>query len=355
MTDEERDGIAELIARAGARPAPPEQVRAAVFSAVEREWGQAVATRRGRRLRRTLLVASIATAAVAIGVVLSIRRESPGGANIATFLAAQGPVEIRNRASDAPLVVGESVRVGERVTTRSAGRALFSVAGVSLRVGGDSDVTFERAGQLRLASGRLYVDSGPARPVAAADARPSLDILTPLGSVRHVGTQFEVLVRADGVRVRVRDGTVDVNSPHAVVTLGSTDELAIGSNGAVARTSVTPYSGEWSWTNDLGPEFLIEGRSFDEFLQWYAHESGRRLEFKTPAVHTAAVATRLSGSIVGLRPDDALAAVAATTHFQCNGSDAARLVIALAAIPDGNSGGDAKLRADAPAAVADRP
>lgn len=347
MTNEERDRIAEIIASAGARPAPPEQMREAVFSAVEREWTQAVAERKGRRLRRALLVASVAVVAVAIGTVVAIRRPPAGGANIATFLAAQGPVEIANRASDAPLVGGESVRAGERVRTRSSGRALFSVAGVSLRVGGDSDVTFERSGEIRLASGRLYVDSGLVRTAATADPRPSLEILTPLGSVRHVGTQFEVRVQGDGVRVRVRDGTVDINSPHAVVTLGSTDELAIGTDGAVSRTSVTPYSSEWSWTNDLGPEFLIEGRSFDEFLLWYSHESGRRLEFTTPDVRSAALSTRLSGSIVGLKPDDALAAVAATTRFHCDGTDPSRLVIRIE--------GDAKLRADAPASAADRP
>ena len=353
MTDAARDRIAELIARAGARPAPPDEVRAAVFSTVQRAWAQTVAARRGRRVRRALLVASLAAAAVAVGVIVSIRRPPAGGANIATFLAAQGPVEIMKRASDAPLVGGESVRAGERVTTRGAGRALFSVAGVSLRVGGDSDVTFERAGEVRLVSGRLYVDSGLAHPMTAVEARSALEIMTPLGNVRHVGTQFEVRVQADGVRVRVRDGTVDVNSPHAVVTLGSTDELDIGSDGTVARTSVTQYSGDWSWTNDLGPEFLIEGRSFEEFLQWYAHESGRQLEFATPAVHAAALATRLSGSIVGLRPDDALSAVVATTRFHCDGSDPSRLVVRID-IPDVKSGGGAKLRADAPAPAADR-
>ncbi len=300
-----------------------------------------------------MLVASLAAAALVAGVIISNRRSPAGVANVATFLAAQGPVEITNRVSDAPLLGGESVRAGERVTTRGAGRALFSVAGVSLRVGGDSDVTFERAGEVRLVSGRLYVDSGLAHPMTAVEARSALEIMTPLGNVRHVGTQFEVRVQADGVRVRVRDGTVDVNSPHAVVTLGSTDELDIGSDGTVARTSVTQYSGDWSWTNDLGPEFLIEGRSFEEFLQWYAHESGRQLEFATPAVHAAALATRLSGSIVGLRPDDALSAVVATTRFHCDGSDPSRLVVRID-IPDVKSGGGAKLRADAPAPAADR-
>jgi ferric-dicitrate binding protein FerR (iron transport regulator) len=353
MTEAARDRIAELISRAGTRPAPPDAVRAAVFSAVEHEWAQTVAARKGRRLRRALLIASLAVAAVAVGVIVSIRQPPPSGANIATFLAAQGQVEIMKRASDSALVGGESVRAGERVTTRGAGRALFSVAGVSLRVGGDSDVTFERAGEVRLASGRLYVDSGVAQPATAVDGRSTLDILTPLGRVRHVGTQFEVRVQADGVRVREREGTVDVNSPRAVVTLGSTDELAIGSDGSVARTIVTPYSVDWSWTNDLGPEFLIEGRSFDEFLQWYAHESGRRLEFATPAAHAAALATRLSGSIVGLRPDDALAAVAATTRFHCDGSDPSRLLVRVDN-PDVKIGGGAKLRADAPAAAADR-
>ena len=63
----------------------------------------------------------------------------------------------------------------------------------------------------------------------------------------------------------------------------------------------------------------IDGRTLAEFLRWYSRETGR------PVTISAGLASledirpeeiRLSGSILGLTPDEALVAVAASTDFE---------------------------------------
>lgn len=247
------------------------------------------------------------------------------------------------------MVAGDTVLAGTRVRTEPTARALFSIDGVSVRVGGASEITFERANLLSLAAGRVYVDSGMQR----ADATPPaqiVDVETALGTVRHVGTQFEVEVDPQHLTVRVRDGRVNVNAGSSALSLGATDQVVIDAGGAVTRSNVAPFGDVWAWTSDLSPAFPIEGRSFEEFLRWFAHESGRRLQFDSPATEAAAADTRLSGSIAGLRPREALEAIEATTRFACDLSDPSTLRVSMrASLPDAARAipADAKLPDDA--------
>jgi ferric-dicitrate binding protein FerR (iron transport regulator) len=226
---------------------------------------------------------------------------------------------------------------------------LFSISGVSVRVGGASALTLVSANLLRLAAGHLYLDSGMARDGAAALQAQTIEVETPFGTAQHVGTQFEVAVDPERLTVRVRDGRVNVSAGSSALMLGATDQVIIDASGSVSRSSVTPFGDVWAWTNDLSPEFPIEGRSFEEFLRWFSHESGRRLEFDSPATAAAAADTRLSGSISGLHPREALDAIAATTRFACDLSDPSRLRVSVrgsppAAAPDVLGG--AKLPSD---------
>jgi hypothetical protein len=61
------------------------------------------------------------------------------------------------------------------------------------------------------------------------------------------------------------------------------------------------------------PPFAIEQRTLPEFLVWVSRETGRDLEFTSPQLQSSAAEIVLRGSIAGLRPETALAAVMATT------------------------------------------
>ena len=324
MTPSERDRIGELIARAGERHAPPVATRQSVWTAVERQWTGVVAQRRLRKTRRRLLAAAIVTAAAGTLLYIGVQR-APGSNEIAaTFIASQGSVAIHGADSGTPVVSGDDIRVG-----------------------GASDVTFERADLLRVTRGRVYIDGG-----MQAEHSHWVDVQTPLGLVRHLGTQFEVNVAQGEVTVRVRDGLVSMTSSNATTTLRASDQLVVTASGEMQRSSVPAYGELWAWTTDLSPDFPIEGRTFDEFLRWFAHETGRRLEFDSTATEAAARATRLSGNISGLKPVEALRALEATTRFSCDLSDPSRLRVSgsLAGVPPvPTADPGAKLRSDADA------
>ncbi len=86
--------------------------------------------------------------------------------------------------------------------------------------------------------------------------------------------------------------------------------------GSVQRSSITAYDARWQWASATAPEFNIDGRPLAEFLAWVGRELGREVVFANPESEAEASRVQLSGSIAGLAPEDALAAVLPTTPLR---------------------------------------
>ena len=82
----------------------------------------------------------------------------------------------------------------------------------------------------------------------------------------------------------------------------------------------------WNWIADVTPPYAIEDRRLAEFLAWVCRETGRELAFATPEAEAAAQSIILRGSVAGLSPDEALAAVMATTNLTYT-DDNGRLIV----------------------------
>jgi hypothetical protein len=54
----------------------------------------------------------------------------------------------------------------------------------------------------------------------------------------------------------------------------------------------------------------------DEFLAWAGRETGRTVEYESPEVARQARSVTLNGTVEGLPPENALAAVLATTSLE---------------------------------------
>jgi ferric-dicitrate binding protein FerR (iron transport regulator) len=173
-------------------------------------------------------------------------------------------------------------------------------------------LAFTATDEIRLERGTLYVDAGP-----DAVAAGRLAVVTPTGSVRHVGTQYEVRVLESGLRLRVREGRVEWRSNAGRIerSLGG-EQLIIGRDGRVERQSATRYGESWDWISAATPAIAIEGRPLGEFLAWAARELGRELQYSSPAVAGEAAGVILHGSIAGLTPAQALDTVLATTRVR---------------------------------------
>jgi ferric-dicitrate binding protein FerR (iron transport regulator) len=305
--------LAALLRAVGPRVQPPSAMAVEVRAAVAAEWRAMTARRVRRRLATTWsLAAGVAVAAV--GVWLARPLYVPAGEPVASLARIEGTVEYRGEhARDwAQLPANAELREGDELRTGATGRAALKLAnGIQLRLDVDTRVAFNDAEHARLRRGGVYVDSG----VTGADPSRDLEIDTPAGSVRHLGTQYEARV-ADGVlRVGVREGLVAVGARGGDIVANAGEQLLI-QDGQVTRNALAANADAWAWVGSITPPFAIEGRSVDDFLTWAGRETGRQIVYTSSEAAQRARAIVLKGSVSGLTPDDAVSAVLSTTALR---------------------------------------
>jgi ferric-dicitrate binding protein FerR (iron transport regulator) len=310
------DALAELIRAAGWRPAPPPEHYSSVLAASRSAWQAKV---RSRKRRRWLaLAASIVVAGTALAVLQPL--QPPERAPLARLALAVGDVTLLSRETGAwePLSAAQtSVLPGDRLRTGPRAGATFTTqAGHSLRIGAGSEVVFEASDSVQLVVGMLYVDSGVHVPLDA------IEIATALGTIRDIGTQFEVRSSAEALRVRVRTGRVAVvDSPFtADFESGAGEEVEFFAAGTLQLRTIAPDDESWNWATALAAPDL-ENTSILSYLQWIARETGRPLRFDTPNTERRAQFVTWSGDARGLTPIQILESISATSDFLCEVAD----------------------------------
>jgi hypothetical protein len=302
------DPLASLIRAAGQRQVPPPEDHAQVFAASRAAWQRKVRARKQRRLAGYALAASLGVA-IAAGVlfeltapdqrVLVAESEVVRG-EVAVLPESSGGWEVLS-AERTALVAGTRLRAGA-----DGGMALAVAGGGSLRIGANTEVLFRQPGVVELTSGLLYYDS--------QDRGDSIAIVTPLGTVRDIGTQFELRSSPSSLRLRVRNGLVELSSPLAAdqrSSAGRELELLVG--GALELRDVAPDADVWDWAVALAP--VAEQQTVLGYLQWVARESGKVLRFDSPSTELSAQFVRWEADARGLTPLQVLEAIAATSDF----------------------------------------
>ena len=312
----ERD-IGQVLRSAGRRTEPPEELVRSIRAAVEMRWRELVA-RRSRHRRSGRIGFTLAAGILFVAVAMWAYRPAsqPSAEKVADVSVAVGSVRTKDGLLGRwqPARRHETLHAGEVVATAADGRAALALGGaVSLRLDHNTRVAFNSAKSITIESGAVYVDS-------SEDPQPveeRLSVVTPAGAVRHIGTQYETRLVDAGVRIAVREGRVELNTTAGVTDRAAAGEqLVISAAGAVERSAIAPYDASWRWVSATAPEFNIDGRSLIEFVRWAARELGRNVVFATPESESEASRVRLSGSISGLAPDEALAAVLPTTPLR---------------------------------------
>jgi len=327
MAEHDDSDIARVLRASGGRANPTDEMTRAVYEAVHAEWRATVDRRRNQRTQRMWLAAAASVAVAAIALFVGRNLIHTPGALMADVSRSVGVVQMREgdsgdwqSAADA-----KGLRIGEHLHTGADGRVALALRdGVSLRLDHDTSVALVSADRVDVTSGAVYIDSGVSGPSAAR-----LRVGTPAGVLRHVGTQYEARIVSSGTRIRVREGRVDVmpeNGPSRTLEVG--DQIVVSSRGVEERGRIEPSSDEWNWASSAAPEFDINGKPVRDFLAWAARENGLRVVFASPESAAEAQRAVLSGSISGLSPDDALAAVLPATSLKGTERDG-ELVIEL--------------------------
>jgi hypothetical protein len=343
--------VAELLRELGPRLTPPQEMIASVRATVMGEWQELTARRRRqRRLRMGALAAGVL---MTVTVAMSGLRTTRGPAvPLATILRIEGALRILDGHSEHTARTGEVLLTGQAlVTDDDSTVALDMNGGLGVRIGTNSRLELTTPARITLEAGTLYVDSGhdaggpedvgsdPVEPQsvepAAGTASPtqlsSLSVHTSAGTVRHIGTRYQVrmLPQSRGMEVSIREGQVQIESGGTTSTGSAGERLAVPHRGHIVRSTLAPFDPSWQWASRAAPQFDIAGRALHEFLRWAARETGRKLEYATPAARTSADQLKLGGSISGLDPDTALKAVLLTTRLRCTNPTPDRLRIEL--------------------------
>ncbi len=306
-----------LVKHLVARPLDAEAL-SRVRAAVEEAWRETARPSESRGARgsvhRWRSWAGLAAAACVLAMVIGLfvvgqrvdRREAIGSLARADYgTIEKGEPFFRHRT----LRVGDAVRVGDDLSAHGGALILLAQGG-TLRIAAGSVFAVANASQLQLRHGAIYVD----KPVGLANAG-RLRVATRAGLVEHVGTEFEVLSDEQMVRIRVREGQVRFSGSSGVQLASAGTELVAAADGQVTRQSVPTYGRDWQWTVALAPDFPVEGRSLDDYLQWISRELGRKVVFADERTRESAQRTILHGPVRSPATLDALAEVLSSTSL----------------------------------------
>jgi hypothetical protein len=251
--------------------------------------------RRRRYRRRTFFAIAASLIVVLFGGWLWLSSTNPfGSAEIATVQFATGDFNIGDILSE-----GENLEPSGPVALRMAG-------GQSVRIDGGTRLELLTASRLQLDSGAVYIDSGPPATAGAA-----IEIVTSLGVVREIGTQFEVRIadEAESMQVSVREGSVSISRDSETLSAARGEQLTLDRQGLAARSALAADAAHWSWVLDAAPPLEIEGRTLADYLDWVARETGWQIRYADEDLARSAEKILLHGTIEGLRPDESLGVI----------------------------------------------
>jgi ferric-dicitrate binding protein FerR (iron transport regulator) len=274
------DAIAALVRLAGRRPPVPEDAARRVRDAVHDEWMDAIGRR--RRTRWIGSAAAVAAAAIII-VVLRMMPGSPSPQPLPRRMVVAG-----GQTNGAVIYANDVYEIANGNT------ASLAWGNATLRLDGGTRVRIASPTELTLDRGAVYVDSNHSGVV----------IRTPIGSVRDIGTQFEVRMAADRMRVRVREGRVDLQHGGATHSAEAGVELDADARGGVTQHSIAKSGAEWEWIVRAAPPIHLDGRTLSEVVASVTRDEGVKAVWFDETARNAA-SMRLHGD-VPLTPEEAL-------------------------------------------------
>jgi hypothetical protein len=247
----EDDAALRLLRLAGRREPVPLEREARLRAAVHAHWRTTLAER--KRHRWLWVALPLAAAALIVLAVLAPLRGVAPRVIIGSVEMIAGQVRIDERGVETQAAVGRQLSVGSLVVTGDGGQvALRLDKDASLRLDVASRLAMEAGDRIRLESGAVYLDNGSGAPGRG------LEIVTPFGSVQDIGTQLEVRLVGDRLRVRVREGMASLRRQSLLATVRAGEEAALGGDGAVQLTRVAADDPGWGWFSPWHRRFHLK-------------------------------------------------------------------------------------------------
>jgi ferric-dicitrate binding protein FerR (iron transport regulator) len=302
------EAVESLLRHASSRPEPSDNAREDVRAAVMAEW-QAVTARRRWRRRAGIFSVAASVLLVATMVLLSLNEPStmPDLQEIARVERISGRVQVLDTESQEngsalgqlmPVYQGQTLKTGT-----GSGMALSFGSGISVRVDELTEIDLFGLGSLKLNAGRVYVDTktGSTESVDDNSAKSRFEILTDRGAIRHLGTQYMVLVGEENMSVSVREGIVHVISEKAdgpsTLFVENGMKVSLNEYGEAEILPADVFGDQWLWAENLGSGFVLDSRTMAEFLEWVARETGHEIRYESATAESVARETVLHGTV----------------------------------------------------------
>jgi len=289
MKEENEEQIAALLRLAGPRPRVSEDRTARVRAAVHDEW-----TRATRQRTRVRWYGFLAAAAALIAVVFLIPREHPAPAAVPPAIVAE--VQAVHGTTTPAVAPAAKIAEGTWIETLAGSALSLDWNGATLRLGEGTRVRLDSARNATLERGAIYFDGH----------RSNVIIRTALGDIRDIGTQFEVRLDDEMLRVRVREGRVDLRRGAQSVVADAATEI-VADRTSMRKNPIAVTGAEWKWIEDAAPPLRLEGLTLREAVTRVAREKGLRVELRG-----VDGSVRLHGT-VAFTPGEALDAATAAT------------------------------------------
>lgn len=307
------DALGQLLRTAGVPKEPDEVQTARVRADVQQHWQAGVARRQRRnRLRYgagfgTLVAAAAVWMFAVIVPHQAVMPAETGGAVVerlegAVFLQLAGQATPNNHL----LAVGDELPRGATIISGAGERLAVRLPnGMSLRVDQASRLVYQDALNLTLEQGAIYVSSAANAP----EQHQSIRVHTNLGAVRDIGTQFEVRLDGEGLRVRVREGEIELDHADSKTSAKAGTDLRLTASGVLQHNTIDAHDDSWAWVSGIAPIPAFEGKNLGFFLDWYARERGLAMVFEQPANAAQHRMTEINGKFAGFSPDTLLEVV----------------------------------------------
>jgi len=299
------------------RPQAPDEIEIAAFRHFCKDW-EALHAHRMRRKRVVYwaIAASIVLALLIQPVVFQLGEKA--------FPAlAVGKVE-KHRGDVAVLVDGKrmDLKAGappfelfpkqSLLTGHGAGLSIEWEGHKTVRVDQNTRLNLTSGNEIELVTGQIYVDVPPTSLPTGPDEK--LRITTRFGTISHTGTQFMVSANDEALAVKVREGSVTLESGKQKLVSHQGEQAIVDASGDVSSSPTSIYGDGWQWVEKLSPGFELEGSTVVDFLTWVRRETGKQVVYESPEVQDSAGSTILHGSI-DLEPMQSLDLVLQTTEM----------------------------------------
>lgn len=289
-----------LLKSAGKRIEPSAEAADAIRQSTQAAWKQAVAenTAKQKSAKKSKALFLVATAASLLVAVLGMKAllfsKSPAPTidalqPFAQISHSQGHYYINDQLKplNTPLAIGDTIKTDEHAIL-----AVVLKDQTQMTFSGATELVFQSANKIKIVSGRIYVDS--------PDHNTFILIQSEWGSIKDIGTQYQVSIQGENMEVAMREGKVEISLEDettlvAQSKMGVGDVLSFSRGTKVAQSTRSNSDPAWNWTRPALAHKNLDGLSVYDLIHWSSRVTGKKVVYASLATSQLAKTTHLSG------------------------------------------------------------